>query len=204
MESILQRGEGRVKRLEGQLCLLLTRACAAQTLRAAELTAQELWSFPGNGGVRKRTSEDFVGGLLRLLFLLQLTNSLLSHQQTASLLADAALSKTALTLAWAWRKLSGLGSHGRIVHVTPSESVNGGFGFLGLRPGLRAAAIGVTCSARTSARWAAGAARARRSLRRRGTRAREERAGAAAAPGAAWRSARCGAAWARRGRGVRR
>ena len=180
-----------MKRLEGQLCLLLTRACAAQTLRAAELTAQELWSFPGNGGVRKRTSDHFVGVLLRLLFLLQLTNSLLSHQQTASILADAALSKTALTLAWAWRKLSGAGSHGRIVHVTPSESVNGGFGFLGLRPGLRAATVGVTCSARTSARWAAGAACARRSLRRRGTRA-------------AWRSARCGAAWARRGRGVRR
>ena len=75
---------------------------------------------------------------------------LLSHQQPASILADAALSKTALTLAWAWRKLSGAGSHGRIVHVTPSESVNGGFGFLGLRPGLRAATVGVTCSARTS------------------------------------------------------
>ena len=36
------------------------------------------------------------------------------------------------------------------MHVTPSESVNGGFGFLGLRPGLRAAAIGVACSERTS------------------------------------------------------
>ena len=36
------------------------------------------------------------------------------------------------------------------MHVTPSESVNGGFGFLGLRPGLRAATVGVTCSARTS------------------------------------------------------
>ena len=31
MESILQRGEGRVKRLEGQLCLLLRRAGAAAT-----------------------------------------------------------------------------------------------------------------------------------------------------------------------------
>ena len=89
MHSILQRGEGRVKRLEGQLCLLLTRACAAQTLRAAELTAQELWSFPGNGGVRKRTSERFVGVLLRLLFLLQLT--IFTSRTTRDILADAAL-----------------------------------------------------------------------------------------------------------------
>ena len=148
-----------MKRLEGQLCLLLTRACAAQTLRAAELTAQELWSFPGNGGVRKRTSDHFVGVLLRLLFLLQLTKTTFTPTTREHSRRRRTLSKTALTLAWAWRKLSGLGSHGRIVHVTPSESVNGGFGFLGLRPGLRAAAIGVTCSARTSTRWAAGAPR---------------------------------------------